>query len=72
MLAGIGDAQINCPLHARSYDDNRVILDILNKLFTILTLHKLTSPLQATLLTKLQMPVMSLMLLRKKRTYTVL
>lgn len=42
MLAGIGDAEINCPLHARSYDDNRVILDIQNIHFTILTLHKLT------------------------------
>ena len=72
MLAGIGDAEINCPLHARSYDDNRVILDIHNIHFTILTLHKLTSPLQATLLTKLQIPVMSVMLLKEKRTYSVL
>lgn len=42
MLADIGDAEINCPLHARSYDDNRVILNIHNIHFTILTLHKLT------------------------------
>lgn len=72
MLAGIGDVQINCPLHAQSYDDNRVILDIHNNHFTIITLHKLRSPLQATLLTDLQLAVGSLMRLREKRTYSVL